>query len=113
AGDRIGLVGRNGSGKSTLLRVAAGIIAPDGGERFVHPSTRVAYLAQEADLSGYSSVSAYVEAGLLEDEGAYLAQAALETLGLTGNEDPAQLSGGEARRAAIARALAASPDVLL
>jgi ATP-binding cassette subfamily F protein uup len=113
AGDRIGLVGRNGSGKSTLLRVAAGMIAPDGGERFVHPSARVAYLPQEADLSGYQSVSAYVEAGLVEDEGAYLAQAALETLGLNGNEDPAQLSGGEARRAAIARALAASPDVLL
>ena len=60
-GDRIGLVGRNGSGKSTLLKIAAGLIAADGGERFVHPSARIAYLPQEADLSGYPTVSAYVE----------------------------------------------------
>jgi ATP-binding cassette subfamily F protein uup len=113
AGDRIGLVGRNGSGKSTLLRIAAGLVAPDQGERFVHPGARVAYLPQEADLSGFATVAAYVQSGLAEGEGAYLAQAALEMLGLGGQEDPAQLSGGEARRAALARALAASPDVLL
>lgn len=113
AGDRIGLVGRNGSGKSTLLKIVAGLVVPDQGERFVHPGARVAYLPQEADLSGFASVAAYVEAGLAEGEGAYLAQSALEMLGLSGHEDPAQLSGGEARRAAIARALAASPDVLL
>ncbi len=113
AGDRIGLVGRNGSGKSTLLKIAAGLVAPDQGERFVHPGARVAYLPQEADLTGFASVAAYVEAGLAEGEGAYLAQSALETMGLTGSEDPAQISGGEARRAAIARALASSPDILL
>jgi len=113
AGDRIGLVGRNGSGKSTLLRVAAGTVAPDQGERFVHPGARVSYLPQEADLSGFETVAAYVQSGLAEGEGAYLAQAALEKLGLTGHETPAALSGGEARRAAIARALAAGPDVLL
>jgi ATP-binding cassette subfamily F protein uup len=113
AGDRIGLVGRNGSGKSTLLKIAAGLVAPDQGERFVHPGARVAYLPQEADLTGFASVAAYVEAGLAEGEGAYLAQSALEIMGLTGSEDPAQLSGGEARRAAIARALASSPDILL
>ena len=113
AGDRIGLVGRNGSGKSTLLKIAADIVAPDQGERFVLPTARVAYLAQEADLSGYDTVSAYVESGLADGEGAYLAEAALHTLGLTGAENPASLSGGEARRAAIARALASSPDVLL
>ncbi|MFN3744145.1 MAG: ABC-F family ATP-binding cassette domain-containing protein [Hyphomicrobiaceae bacterium] len=113
AGDRIGLVGRNGSGKSTLLRIAAGLVAPDQGERFVHPGARVAYLPQEADLSGFANVAAFVASGLGEGEGAYLAQSALEMLGLSGREDPAQLSGGEARRAAIARALSASPDVLL
>ncbi len=112
-GDRIGLVGRNGSGKSTLLKIAAGLVAPDQGERFVHPSARVAYLPQEADLSGFDTVTAYVQSGLADDEGAYIAEAALQTLGLTGAEDPASLSGGEARRAAIARALASSPDVLL
>ncbi len=67
AGDRIGLVGRNGSGKSTLLKIAAGLVTPDQGERFVHPSARVAYLPQEADLSGFATVSAYVEAGLSDD----------------------------------------------
>jgi ATP-binding cassette subfamily F protein uup len=113
AGDRIGLVGRNGSGKSTLLKIVAGLVVPDQGERFVHPGARVAYLPQEADLSGFASVADYVESGLADGEGAYLAQSALEMLGLSGHEDPAQLSGGEARRAAIARALAASPDVLL
>jgi len=77
AGDRIGLVGRNGSGKSTLLRIAAGLVVPDQGERFVHPGARVAYLPQEADLSGFASVAAYVESGLAESEGAYLAQSAL------------------------------------
>src|SRR5690606_9412583 len=102
-GDRIGLVGRNGSGKSTLLKIAAGLVAPDQGERFVHPSARVAYLPQEADLSGFDRVTAYVQSGLADDEGAYIAEAALQTLGLTGAEDPASLSGGEARRAAIAR----------
>ncbi len=113
AGDRIGLVGRNGSGKSTLLKIAAGLVAPDQGERFVHPGARVAYLPQEADLTGFASVAAYVEAGLADGEGSYLAQSALEIMGLTGSEDPAQLSGGETRRAAIARALASSPDILL
>jgi ATP-binding cassette subfamily F protein uup len=113
AGDRIGLVGRNGSGKSTLLRIAAGLVTPDQGERFVHPGARVAYLPQEADLSGFASVAAYVESGLADGEGAYLAQSALEAMGLDGCEDPAEISGGEGRRAAIARALAASPDVLL
>jgi ATP-binding cassette subfamily F protein uup len=113
AGDRIGLVGRNGSGKSTLLKIAAGLVTPDQGERFVHPSARVAYLPQEADLSGFATVSAYVESGLSDDEGAYLAESALQILGLTGQEDPANLSGGEGRRAAIARAVASSPDVLL
>ena len=96
-----------------MLKIAAGLVAPDQGERFVHPGARVAYLPQEADLTGFASVAAYVEAGLAEGEGAYLAQSALEIMGLTGSEDPAQLSGGEARRAAIARALASSPDILL
>ena len=52
AGDRICLVGRNGSGKSTLLKIAAGLIDADRGETFRHPGARIAYLAQEADLTG-------------------------------------------------------------
>ena len=63
AGDRICLVGRNGSGKSTLLRVAAGLVEPDGGERFVQPGARVSYLPQEQELGGFATTLAYVEAG--------------------------------------------------
>jgi ABC transport system ATP-binding/permease protein len=116
AGDRICLVGRNGSGKSTLLRVAAGLARPDAGRRFVQPGATVRYLPQEPDLSGFASTLAYVEAGL-EGSGApedhYRAQYLLEQVGLTGLEEPSALSGGEARRAALARVLAPSPDILL
>ncbi|WP_196257826.1 ABC-F family ATP-binding cassette domain-containing protein [Pelagibacterium limicola] len=113
AGDRIALVGRNGSGKSTLLKIAAGMLEPDGGERFFQPGATVRYLPQEPDLSGFSTVLAYVEAGLEGADDPYRAQYLLDQLGLTGAENPASLSGGEARRAALARVLAPEPDVLL
>ena len=113
AGDRVCLVGRNGSGKSTLLQVAAGLIAPDDGTRFFQPGATVRYLPQEPDFAGFATTLAYVEAGLGPGDDAYRAPYLLEQLGLTGQEDPAHLSGGEARRAALARAIAPEPDVLL
>ena len=115
AGDRICLVGRNGSGKSTLLRMAAGLVQADAGERFAQPGTTIQYLPQEPDLAGFTSTLAYVEAGFeaAAADGHHRALYLLKELGLTGNEDPASLSGGEARRAALARALAPSPDLLL
>jgi len=113
AGDRICLVGRNGSGKSTLLKIAAGLVEPDAGERFVHPGARIRYLPQEADFSGFQTTRAYVEGGLGPADDPHQATLLLGGLGLTGDEDPARLSGGEARRAALARVLAAKPDVLL
>ncbi len=112
-GDRICLVGRNGCGKSTLLKIAAGAIEPDGGRRFVQPGTTVCYLNQEPDLAGFSSTRAFVEAGLGPADDPHTAQRQLEALGLAGTEDPSTLSGGEARRAALARALAPNPDILL
>jgi ATP-binding cassette subfamily F protein uup len=112
-GDKLALVGRNGSGKSTLLRIAAGEIAPDGGSRFLQPGTTIRYLPQEPDLSGFPTTLAYVEAGLAEGDDHYRARYLLERLGLTGEEATGQLSGGEARRAALARVLAPEPDVLL
>ena len=115
AGDRLCLVGRNGSGKSTLLRIAAGLIQPDAGRRFVQPGATVRYLPQEPDLSGFANTLAYAQAGLVGDaeEDRHRARYLLEQLGLTGEEDPATLSGGEARRAALAQVLAPSPDILL
>lgn len=113
AGERACLVGRNGSGKSTLLKIAAGLIEPDRGTRFIQPGATMRYLPQEPDLSGFTNVASYVEAGLGPGDAPHAARHLIEQLGLTGDEDPAQLSGGEARRAALARALAPSPDILL
>lgn len=113
AGERVCLVGRNGSGKSTLLKIAAGLVEPDRGTRFVQPGATIRYLPQEPDFAGAATVLAYVEAGLGPHDDPHLARTMLEQLGLTGQEDPAHLSGGEARRAAIARVLAPSPDILL
>ncbi len=112
-GERIGLVGRNGSGKSSLLKIAAGIIEADRGERFIHPGATVRYLEQDPDLSAHATVRDFVQAGLAPGDDAYRADYLLESLGLTGDESPGRLSGGEARRAALARALAPDPDILL
>jgi ATP-binding cassette subfamily F protein uup len=116
-GERVSLIGRNGSGKSTLLRIAAGLIEPDRGSLFVQPGALVRYLPQEPDFSGFLSSLAYVEAGLRPSDdhhaGDHAALRLLEQLGLTGKENPAHLSGGEARRAGLARVLAADPDILL
>ncbi|MCA1298471.1 ABC-F family ATP-binding cassette domain-containing protein [Stappia indica] len=112
-GDRIGLVGRNGCGKSTLLKIAAGLIEADSGERFVQPGRTIRYLPQEPDLSGHDSVLDYASGGLAPGDDPYRAQYLLDVLGLTGAEDPRTLSGGEKRRAALARTLAPEPDILL
>ena len=112
-GDKIALVGRNGSGKSTLLKIAAGEIEPDGGKRFAQPGVTIRYLPQEPDLSSYASTLDYAAGGLEAGNDPYRAQYLLEHLGLTGKEDPKRLSGGEARRAALARVLAPEPDIVL
>ncbi|GBQ09956.1 ABC-F family ATP-binding cassette domain-containing protein [Acetobacter cerevisiae] len=113
AGERLCLVGRNGSGKSTLLKIAAGVIQPDSGTLFLQPGATLRYLPQEPDLSGYATTADYVLAQITDPASEWRAAAMLDALGLTGKENPANVSGGEARRCAIAGALASAPDILL
>ena len=116
-GDRISLVGRNGSGKSTLMRIMAGLVEPQSGEVFRQPRATVGLLAQEPDMSAHATVEAFVLSvmraeGIAGDE-PHRARMLLNELGLTGEEAPSRLSGGEARRAALAATLAREPDVML
>ncbi len=112
-GDRLCLVGRNGSGKSTLLKIVAGQVEQDLGTRFLQPGITLRYLPQEPDFAEFKTVQEYVEAGLGPADDPYRARHYLNQLGLTGEENPSTLSGGEARRAALARTLAPEPDILL
>ena len=113
--DRLCLVGRNGGGKSTLLKIIAGEIEADGGERFVQPGCKVAYLNQEPKFDGYDTVEEFVLSALdaHEEEYSYRSDMLLASVSIDPMADPKQLSGGEGRRAAIARALIADPQVLL
>lgn len=113
--DRLCLVGRNGAGKSTLLKVVAGLIDIDGGERWVQPGAKIAYLPQEPDASGHRSLRDYIIAGLPADEQdqEYRADVLIEDLLIKGNAAPDNASGGELRRAALARTLIGEPELLL
>src|SRR5438105_7917227 len=92
--ERVCLIGRNGSGKSTLLKIAAGLIEPDSGARFVQPGATIRYLPQEPDLSAHATTLSYVQAGLHMSDDPHRARYLLQQLGLNGDEDPRQLSGG-------------------
>src|SRR3954449_6691485 len=89
-GERLALVGRNGSGRSTLLKIMAGLIAPDRGERILRQGTTIRYLPQEPDFAGFTTVRAYVEAGLAPGDDSHRATVLLEEVGFTGEEDPAR-----------------------
>ncbi|MFZ2103624.1 MAG: ABC-F family ATP-binding cassette domain-containing protein [Oricola sp.] len=112
AGDRIALVGRNGSGKSTLLKIAAGIADSTSGEIVTERNATIRYLPQDPDLSGYETLGAYARAELGPLDDPFRADYLLSDLGLDPERAPAGLSGGEKRRAALARTLAPEPDIL-
>ena len=122
AGDRLALVGRNGAGKSTLMKLIAGQLEPDEGSRWIAPYAQIAYLPQSPQFKGSMSLSSYVLQGLDETgdlataeriRQSHRAEAMLDKMGM----DPARmtdgLSGGERRRASLARALITDPQVLL
>lgn len=114
-GDKISLVGRNGSGKSTLLKIIAGIIEPDDGDIFIQPNTKVGYMPQDADLAEYRNLRDVVLSGL--DKGdqnqEYKAQILIEQFKIAAEQDPQTASGGERRKATLAKALINEPDILL
>ncbi|MEM9738693.1 MAG: ABC-F family ATP-binding cassette domain-containing protein [Pseudomonadota bacterium] len=109
-GERCALVGRNGAGKSTLMKLMAGWIEPDSGEVWVQPGSVAAFVAQEPDFSPYKSLIDFASEGL---DDRHRAEAALTDIGLDPSADPSRLSGGQLRRAAIARGFAMDPDILL
>jgi len=103
------LVGRNGAGKSTLMRIIAGQIEPDSGERAVKPGLSIAFVPQEPLIEG-ATVREHVVAGGAQP---WAADAALAVWGLDPEKSTRGLSGGEIRRAALARAFAADPELIL
>lgn len=114
-GDKISLIGRNGSGKSTLLKIIAGLQDIDDGEIFIQPATKIGYMPQEADLAEYKTLRDVVLSGLEGDDTAseYKAQILIEQLGIAAEQSPETASGGEKRKATLAKALVSEPDILL
>ena len=114
--DKTCLVGRNGSGKSTLLKALAGALELDRGDRFIKPGTVVKYLSQEPDFKYDQTAWEYVKNGLKEeefDQPNFRIESMLSELRLDGDRKVATLSGGEARRAALAKVIISKPDILL
>lgn len=114
-GDKICLVGRNGCGKSTLLKVIAREIEPDEADFFIQPGVRIGYMPQEPDFTGFKTLREVVEAGLPKEEKnqTYRADRLIEYFAINENQNPEQSSGGERRKAALARSLIGEPDILL
>jgi len=112
SGDRAALVGRNGSGKSTLMKLMAGLVEPDRGTRATAPGTRVGYMEQDPDFTAHATLGDFATQALDPAEH-YRIEMAAEGLDFDPALDPARASGGERRRAALARLLAEAPELML
>jgi len=111
-GDRVALVGRNGSGKSTLMKVMAGLVEPDAGDRIVPPGASVGYMDQHPDMSGFTTLGEFAASELDPGE-TYRVDMAAEGLKFKPDTPVATASGGERRRAALAKLMAEAPDLML
>ncbi len=111
-GDRVALVGRNGSGKSTLMKVMAGLVEADRGDRVVPPGASVGYMEQDPDLSGFETLGDYATSALDPGE-LYRVERAGEGLKFDPSKPVATASGGERRRAALAKLMAEDPALML
>ena len=111
-GDRVALVGRNGSGKSTLMKVMAGLVEADTGTRILPPQTSVGYMEQDPTMAGYATLGDYAASGLELGE-AYRVERAAEGLKFDPSRPVATASGGERRRAALAKFMAEAPELML
>ena len=109
--DRLALIGRNGAGKTTLLKCLADLIDTDEGKRTVVPGTKIILLEQDPDMAGFETLEDWVLGGSGAPE-AHEAAAIADQLGIDLSRAISTASGGERRRAAIARALAQKPDIL-
>ncbi|WP_438987764.1 ABC-F family ATP-binding cassette domain-containing protein [Marivivens donghaensis] len=111
-GDRVALVGRNGSGKSTLMKVMAGLVEADHGMRVVSPGVTVGYMEQDPTMEGYATLGDYAASGLDPSE-AYRVAMVADGLKFDPSRDVATASGGERRRAALAKLMAEAPELML
>ncbi|WP_380052548.1 ABC-F family ATP-binding cassette domain-containing protein [Falsihalocynthiibacter sp. SS001] len=110
--DRVALVGRNGSGKSTLMKVMAGMVEPDSGARIVSPGVSVGYMEQDPDLSGFETLGDFA-ASELDPSEEYKIEMVAEGLKFKPDTLVSAASGGERRRAALAKLLAEEPQLML
>ena len=111
-GDRVALVGRNGSGKSTLMKVMAGLVEADQGDRAVPPGMSVGYMEQEPDMTGFATLGDYAASGLGPAE-SYKIEMVANNLKFDPMTEVSVASGGERRRAALAKLMAEEPDLML
>ncbi len=122
-GERVALVGRNGAGKSTLMKIVDGRLDPDLGDVWLQPGTRIVTVEQEPDMSAFDTLLDFTMSHPVRETQSttrvditidhHRAEAELMEMALDPKADPTKISGGQQRRAALARAFAADPDILL